>query len=65
MLALAAAKKRTGEAPQNAVLTTEAGVTLIYGYLAGAILTGLTLNAAVGGGRRTPSRGWSSSSTDC
>jgi divalent metal cation (Fe/Co/Zn/Cd) transporter len=48
MLALAAGKARTGRALENPVLVTEGRVTLVDGYLAGAILTGLTLNAALG-----------------
>jgi divalent metal cation (Fe/Co/Zn/Cd) transporter len=48
MLALAAGKARTGCALDNPVLQTEARVTLIDGYLAGAILLGLALNAALG-----------------
>jgi divalent metal cation (Fe/Co/Zn/Cd) transporter len=48
MLALAAGKARTGGALENPVLLTEGRVTLIDGYLAGAILSGLALNAASG-----------------
>jgi divalent metal cation (Fe/Co/Zn/Cd) transporter len=48
MLALAAGKARTGDALGNAVLRTEARVTLIDAYLAAAIATGLILNAAAG-----------------
>jgi divalent metal cation (Fe/Co/Zn/Cd) transporter len=48
MLGLAAGKARTGRAMGNAVLETEARVTLIDGYLAAAVLTGLLMNAAVG-----------------
>ena len=48
MLALAAGKTRTGRALENPVLLTEGRVTLIDAYLAGAILLGLALNAAVG-----------------
>jgi divalent metal cation (Fe/Co/Zn/Cd) transporter len=48
MLALAGGKARTGGALDNPVLQTEARVTLIDAYLAGAILTGLALNAALG-----------------
>jgi divalent metal cation (Fe/Co/Zn/Cd) transporter len=47
MLALAAAKTETGKALENAVLLTEGRVTLIDAYLAGAILTGLALNATL------------------
>jgi divalent metal cation (Fe/Co/Zn/Cd) transporter len=49
MLALAAGKSRTGRAMGNPVLETEARVTLIDGYLAAAVLTGLVLIAAAGG----------------
>jgi divalent metal cation (Fe/Co/Zn/Cd) transporter len=48
MLALAAGKTRTGKALVNTVLLTEGRVTLIDAYLAGAILTGLGLNATLG-----------------
>lgn len=48
MLALARGKRRTGRRLGNAVLTTEARVTLIDGLLAAAVLTGLSLNAALG-----------------
>jgi divalent metal cation (Fe/Co/Zn/Cd) transporter len=48
MLALAAGKARTGRALENPVLLTEGRVTLIDAYLAGAILIGLALNAALG-----------------
>jgi len=48
MLALATGKARTGKALENRVLQTEGRVTLIDAYLAGAILTGLALNAALG-----------------
>ena len=48
MLALAAGKTRTGRPLENPVLLTEGRVTLIDAYLAGAILIGLALNAAVG-----------------
>jgi divalent metal cation (Fe/Co/Zn/Cd) transporter len=48
MLALAAAKTRTGAALENQVLLTEGRVTLIDAYLAGAILIGLALNAMLG-----------------
>jgi divalent metal cation (Fe/Co/Zn/Cd) transporter len=48
MLALAAAKARTGTALGNPVLRTEGRVTLIDTYLAAAVLVGLVLNAAVG-----------------
>jgi divalent metal cation (Fe/Co/Zn/Cd) transporter len=48
MLALAFGKARTGAALGNAVLSTEGRVTLIDAYLAGAVLLGLLLNAALG-----------------
>jgi divalent metal cation (Fe/Co/Zn/Cd) transporter len=48
MLALAAGKARTGRALGNPVLQTEARVTLVDAYLAGAVLVGLLLNAALG-----------------
>lgn len=48
MMALAAGKSRTGAALGNAVLTTEAQVTRIDAYLAGAVLAGLVLNAVLG-----------------
>lgn len=44
MLALAAGKRRTGKELGNAVLTTEARVTLIDAYLAASVLIGLVLN---------------------
>jgi divalent metal cation (Fe/Co/Zn/Cd) transporter len=47
-IALAAAKTQAGKALENRVLLTEGRVTLIDAYLAGAILTGLALNAALG-----------------
>jgi divalent metal cation (Fe/Co/Zn/Cd) transporter len=48
MLCLAFGKARTGEALGNAVLKTEGRVTLTDAYLAGAVLVGLLLNAALG-----------------
>jgi divalent metal cation (Fe/Co/Zn/Cd) transporter len=48
MFALAAGKAATGKALGNRVLQTEGRVTLIDGYLAAAVLTGLGLNAAAG-----------------
>lgn len=48
MLALAHGKARTGKALGNPVLQTEGRVTLIDAYLAGAVLVGLSLNAAFG-----------------
>ncbi|HEY8293045.1 MAG TPA: hypothetical protein VIG44_11180, partial [Thermomicrobiales bacterium] len=48
MLLLAAGKRATGTQLGNTVLMTEAHVTLIDAYLAGAVLTGLLLNALLG-----------------
>jgi divalent metal cation (Fe/Co/Zn/Cd) transporter len=48
MVALAAAKSRTGRALGNPVLTTESRVTVIDALLACAVLLGLLLNAALG-----------------
>ncbi|HEX6512704.1 MAG TPA: cation transporter [Chloroflexota bacterium] len=48
MLALAFGKARIGAALNNPVLTTEGRVTLVDAYLAGAVLGGLLLNAALG-----------------
>jgi divalent metal cation (Fe/Co/Zn/Cd) transporter len=48
MLLLAFGKARTGAALHNDVLITEGRVTLIDAYLAGAVLLGLVLNAALG-----------------
>ena len=48
MLALAAGKHTTGTKLNNQVLKTEARVTLIDAYLAGAVLLGLALNALLG-----------------
>lgn len=48
MLGLAFGKARTGAALGNPVLITEGRVTLIDAYLAGAVLLGLLLNAALG-----------------
>lgn len=48
MLMLASGKRVTGKALGNPVLETEAHVTLIDAYLAGAVLVGLVLNAALG-----------------
>ncbi len=48
MLLLASGKRTTGRKLGNAVLTTEAHVTLIDAYLAGAVLVGLVLNALFG-----------------
>lgn len=48
MLWLSRAKSRVGAQLNNAVLQTEARVTLIDALLAGAVLLGLVLNALVG-----------------
>jgi len=48
MLLLASGKRVTGKQLGNAVLMTEAHVTLIDAYLAGAVLIGLILNALFG-----------------
>lgn len=48
MLLLAYGKGRTGRRLGNPVLVTESRVTLIDAILAGAVLTGLVLNAALG-----------------
>ena len=48
MLLLAWGKKLAGEQLGNPVLATEAHVTLIDAYLAGAVLVGLLLNALFG-----------------
>ena len=48
MFVLAAGKRRTGTALDNAVLVTEGRVTFIDGVLAVAVLAGISLNAAVG-----------------
>jgi divalent metal cation (Fe/Co/Zn/Cd) transporter len=48
MLALAYGKARTGAALGNPVLQTEARVTVVDAYLAGAVLVGLVLNALLG-----------------
>lgn len=48
MLALAAGKNRTGQELNNAVLKTEARVTLVDAYLAGSVLIGLVLNVTFG-----------------
>ncbi|HTV99058.1 MAG TPA: hypothetical protein VMF87_02055 [Streptosporangiaceae bacterium] len=48
MVALAAAKARTGRALGNVVLLTEGRVTMIDGILAAAVLLGLALNAGLG-----------------
>ncbi len=48
MLLLSYGKRLTGRQLGNAVLITEARVTLIDAYLAAAVLAGLVLNAAAG-----------------
>jgi divalent metal cation (Fe/Co/Zn/Cd) transporter len=48
MWALAYGKHRTGTQLQNKVLITEARVTVLDGALAGAVLIGVALNAALG-----------------
>jgi divalent metal cation (Fe/Co/Zn/Cd) transporter len=48
MLLLAYGKRLTGQRLENPVLVTEAHVTVIDAYLAGAVLAGLILNAAAG-----------------
>ena len=48
MLALAGGKRRVGRQLGNAVLQTEGRVTLVDAALAGAVLLGLGLNAALG-----------------
>jgi divalent metal cation (Fe/Co/Zn/Cd) transporter len=48
MLVLAYGKRITGRQLGNPVLTTEAHVTVIDAYLAGAVLVGLILNAVAG-----------------
>ena len=48
MLLLAYGKRRTGRQLGNPVLMTEAHVTVIDAYLAGAVLIGLILNASAG-----------------
>jgi divalent metal cation (Fe/Co/Zn/Cd) transporter len=48
MLLLAAGKARTGRTLGNEVLMAEGRVTLVDAYLAGSVLVGLVLNAALG-----------------
>ena len=48
MILLAYGKRRTGRQLGNPVLSTEAHVTVIDAVLAGAVLVGLVLNAALG-----------------
>lgn len=47
MFALAAAKRQTGRALGNPVLTTEGRVTFVDGLLATAVLLGVTLDTAL------------------
>ncbi len=48
MMALASGKARTGAQLNNKVLQTEARVTVVDAYLAGCVLIGVALNAALG-----------------
>jgi divalent metal cation (Fe/Co/Zn/Cd) transporter len=48
MVLLAIGKGKTGRALGSPVLRTEARVTMVDAYLAGAVLVGLVLNAAFG-----------------
>ncbi len=48
MLALASGKAATGKGLGNPVLKAEGKVTLVDAYLAGAVLVGLLLRAALG-----------------
>lgn len=48
MVVLAGGKRRTGSRLRNAVLMTEARVTLVDAYLATCVLVGLLLSAALG-----------------
>jgi len=48
MLGLAYGKHKVGAKVQNPVLLTEGNVTLVDAYLAGAVLIGISLNAAIG-----------------
>jgi divalent metal cation (Fe/Co/Zn/Cd) transporter len=48
MLLLAIWKGRTGRALGSPVLVTESRVTMVDAFLAGSVLVGLVLNAAVG-----------------
>ena len=48
MLLLAYGKQATGKKIKNAVLVTEARVTLVDAYLAGAVLVGIILNTTLG-----------------
>ena len=58
MFALAAGKARIGMALDNPVLRTEGRVTAIDGILAGAVLIGLVLNAALGWWWADPAAGY-------
>ena len=57
MLALAAGKHKIGTQLDNLVLKTEARVTLVDAYLAGAVLLGLVLNSLLGWWRADPMAG--------
>ena len=58
MFILAAGKARTGRALNNPVLRTEGRVTMIDGILAGVVLLGLALNAALGWWWADPAAGY-------
>jgi divalent metal cation (Fe/Co/Zn/Cd) transporter len=58
MLALAYGKTRTGRQLDNPVLRTEGRVTVVDAYLAGAVLVGLVLNAALGWWWADPAAGY-------
>ncbi len=58
MLVLAGGKARTGRALDNPVLRAEGRVTMIDGILAGAVLLGLSLNAALGWWWADPAAGY-------
>jgi divalent metal cation (Fe/Co/Zn/Cd) transporter len=58
MFLLAGGKAKTGAALDNPVLRIEARVTLIDGTLAGAVLLGLLLNAALGWWWADPAAGY-------
>ena len=58
MLALAYGKTQTGQQLDNQVLRTEGRVTVVDAYLAGAVLLGLVLNAALGWWWADPAAGY-------
>jgi divalent metal cation (Fe/Co/Zn/Cd) transporter len=58
MFSLAAGKAATGRALDNPVLRTEGRVTAVDGILAGAVLLGLLLNAALGWWWADPAAGY-------